>query len=556
MQPHVCWLLNFTSWTMSVLVEGTHGWHLDACSFIDQAYVRCFRRQGELKSEMEGRFNSKYFQILKSHGTGINNNDNNGHSDKRDASQTLERPPKKRKRKKHSELNQGEIESKAFHEKVRRVILEGTESLVESAKLLGYLHGGRDAVKDPLPCQECNLASLCDMAKELPLVDDGEQENCVQLLDCDGSGGKSHLDLFARVTENPADEAAVTMLMGEEYVIPPRAAFLLSDFSRMQPLLRYGHEFDVIVMDPPWENKSVKRSHRYTSLPSSQLKRLPISHLASAGSLVVTWVTNRPSHLRFVRDELYPHWGVEAVAQWFWVKVTTDGQFVFPLDSPHKKPYEVLVLGRYRTDSQASPSERCGGVPPVPDQRLIVSVPSALHSHKPSLAEVLKPYIKADGKCLELFARSLQPGWTSWGNEVLRFQHGSYFALTPSGRHARPPSSSQMMSPWSTSRRQRKMKHHCPPPTGLHPLPCSSPFSMRRGLPTSRFGGAGVDTRLFDVRDIDGGDTAPRCSDLAPSGRLPPANSQRSARLCLLGIIQQTWPSDGCFGLTLTDWCF
>lgn len=29
-------------------------------------------------------------------------------------------------------------------------------------------------------------------------------------------------------------------------------------------------------------------------------------------------------------------------------QVTTSGQFVFPLDSPHKKPYESLVLGRYR----------------------------------------------------------------------------------------------------------------------------------------------------------------------------------------------------------------
>lgn len=27
-------------------------------------------------------------------------------------------------------------------------------------------------------------------------------------------------------------------------------------------------------------------------------------------------------------------------------QVTTTGEYVFPLDSPHKKPYEVLVLGR------------------------------------------------------------------------------------------------------------------------------------------------------------------------------------------------------------------
>lgn len=38
-------------------------------------------------------------------------------------------------------------------------------------------------------------------------------------------------------------------------------------------------------------------------------------------------------------------------------QVTTSGQFVFPLDSHHKKPYEVLVLGRYR--STADNPTRC-----------------------------------------------------------------------------------------------------------------------------------------------------------------------------------------------------
>lgn len=47
------------------------------------------------------------------------------------------------------------------------------------------------------------------------------------------------------------------------------------------------------------------------------------------------------------------------------------------------------------------------------------------------VAEVLKPYVGAEAKRLELFARSLQPGWTSWGNEVLKFQHISYFDVTP-----------------------------------------------------------------------------------------------------------------------------
>lgn len=62
---------------------------------------------------------------------------------------------------------------------------------------------------------------------------------------------------------------------------------------------------------------------RYSSLPSSQIKQLPVPALASTGCVVVTWVTNRAQHLRFVREELYPHWGVEVIAEWLWVKVQT-----------------------------------------------------------------------------------------------------------------------------------------------------------------------------------------------------------------------------------------
>ncbi|CAG10214.1 unnamed protein product, partial [Tetraodon nigroviridis] len=307
--------------------------------------------------------------------------------------------------------------------KIRSVVLDGTKALVDAAQALGYLSGVSDAMEEPLPSHECNLAALCDMAKEFPLAE--ERQEGVQPL-TEGEGDTSHVDLFSRLTENTGDWASVVSLMGEEYVIPPNTTFLLSDFTRIQPLVDYGGRFDVIVMDPPWENKSVKRSRRYSFLPSTQLKRLPVPLLASPNCLVVTWVTNRSAHQRFVRHELYPHWGVQVVAEWFWVKVTTSGQFVFPLDSPHKKPYESLVLGRYRCSPENLRCLEPSDVP-VEDQRLLVSVPSALHSQKPSLSDVLKPYIGAEARCLELFARNLQPGWTSWGNEVLKFQHASYF---------------------------------------------------------------------------------------------------------------------------------
>ncbi|CAJ1082503.1 N(6)-adenine-specific methyltransferase METTL4 [Xyrichtys novacula] len=410
---------------MSVVSQNNHGWVVDACSLIDRCYSPCILLRDSLKSHVKCRFKRQCFHIFKSHfSVGSSVNGGNSHMSEKTCKLS------KRRKRKHSELNQGEVDSQAFHEKIRSVILEGTKSLVDSARSLGHLTEEADPVKEPLPFQECGLVALCEMAKELPLVDDEEQEEWVQSLVAE-DGRTSHLDLFSRVTENREDCATVVSLMGEEYVIPAHTAFLLSDFTRIQPLVHYGSRFGLIVIDPPWENKSVKRSRRYSSLPSTQLKRLPIPNLASSDCLVVTWVTNRPSHLRFVRDELYPHWGVKVVAEWFWVKVTTSGDFVFPLDSHHKKPYEVLVLGRYSPSSDNSTSSLEIPSVPVGDQRLIVSIPSALHSQKPSLSEVLKPYIGAQAKCLELFARNLQPGWTSWGNEVLKFQHMNYFTLTP-----------------------------------------------------------------------------------------------------------------------------
>ena len=35
-----------------------------------------------------------------------------------------------------------------------------------------------------------------------------------------------------------------------------------------------------------------------------------------------------------------------------------------------------------------------------------------------SFSEIITPYLPSNPKCLEVFARNLQPGWVSFGNEV------------------------------------------------------------------------------------------------------------------------------------------
>lgn len=67
------------------------------------------------------------------------------------------------------------------------------------------------------------------------------------------------------------------------------------------------------------------------------------------------------------------------------------------------------------------------------------------HTHKYSkvmikislkFLEIIKEYLPNEPKCLEIFARYLLPGWTSWGLEILKFQHLSLYEIIDESRKA------------------------------------------------------------------------------------------------------------------------
>ena len=62
-------------------------------------------------------------------------------------------------------------------------------------------------------------------------------------------------------------------------------------------------------------------------------------------------------------------------------------------------------------------------------KRVIVSVPSAIHSHKPPLVKVFEELkiIDEHSTCLEIFGRYLTPHWTTFGNEAIKLQNIKYF---------------------------------------------------------------------------------------------------------------------------------
>lgn len=93
-----------------------------------------------------------------------------------------------------------------------------------------------------------------------------------------------------------------------------------------------------------------------------QIKALPVPQLLAPGALVGIWVTNKQKYLRFTKSELFPHWSVELVAEWYWVKVTRRGELVTDLDSPHKKPYEPLLIGRFKPEGDNGLREYCSNL--------------------------------------------------------------------------------------------------------------------------------------------------------------------------------------------------
>lgn len=240
---------------------------------------------------------------------------------------------------------------------------------------------------------------------------------------------------------HPAPTQIFIETKATRYLVPPGAVcysgniddFSASDFSDAAqsfystPSASAGPgQFDFIVMDPPWNNRSAKRSGLYdtmhqTRTPFDSLQDMLGKHIAPQG-LIACWITNK-AVARTLTLQAFETWGVELMEEWAWLKTTTTGIPMTEIHGLLRKPYEILLLGKQIHSSIERRDEKRSSKYEI-RKRVIVAVPD-LHSRKPSLKELIEPLMPnpAEYRALEIFGRHLTAGWWSWGNEAMKHNY-------------------------------------------------------------------------------------------------------------------------------------
>lgn len=279
------------------------------------------------------------------------------------------------------------------------------------------------------------------------------------------------------VRNTTSDSATVQMESANstttKFTIPPQSSFVWEKLAMPQdpevhntrPIsgLSPAKKFNVILFDPPWANRSVRRSRKYRTCKEKDplvaiMRDIVLVHLRGDRSgddpqrqpLVAIWTTNNANSRQTAWD-VFRMAGLNPYEEWIWLKTTTSGQPILPLDGVWRKPYEVLLIARRPITSDHLPNPSL----PAPVRRLLAAVPE-IHSRKPNLRKVFDEILFGqsspssatstasrtrlrgeDYTALEVFARNLTAGWCAVGDDVLKFNSDKWWTEAD-GKHSAP----------------------------------------------------------------------------------------------------------------------
>ena len=172
-------------------------------------------------------------------------------------------------------------------------------------------------------------------------------------------------------------------------------------------------KFDIIYLDPPWDYKSGVQHggansgrtsaalDHYSTVKLKDLKTLSIKSIASDTCLMFMWATN--PHLDQAID-LGKSWGFSySTVAFVWNKMRVNPGYY---TMSQVELCLLFKLGKIPTPRGAR------------NIRQYVEAKRREHSRKPDEVRERIEQMFPDQSKIELFAREVSDGWTSWGNEV------------------------------------------------------------------------------------------------------------------------------------------
>lgn len=171
-------------------------------------------------------------------------------------------------------------------------------------------------------------------------------------------------------------------------------------------------QFDVIMMDPPWQLATANPTRGvalgYSQLTDRDIQNLPIPQLQKNGFLFI-WVIN--AKYQFTLD-LFDQWGYELVDEIVWVKMTVNRRLAKSHGFYLQHAKEVCLVGKRGSDPEGMKE---GGV-----KSDIIYSERRGQSQKPEEIYELIESLVPNGKYLEIFGRknNLRNFWVTVGNEV------------------------------------------------------------------------------------------------------------------------------------------
>jgi len=161
-----------------------------------------------------------------------------------------------------------------------------------------------------------------------------------------------------------------------------------------------GHRVGTVLVDPPWAVPGASALLPYETISVDELKALPVASFCAPRCHCHLWVL--PNVTLFRAEEILAAWGFRVVGIFTWAKTGPAGRGNY-----WRHASEHIVTG-VRGLADRFDDKGLGSW---------LAAPRGRHSEKPDEIYELVQRASPPPR-VELFARSIRPGWFGWGHEI------------------------------------------------------------------------------------------------------------------------------------------